>query len=89
MEGILEDPTCRHCGFDIETDCIIGAGCPRCGRQLLPDPVVAAGPGEADFAVLRGELDRLVGENAQLRARVSELEAKKDRKPKEGSHGGA
>lgn len=68
MEGILEKPACRHCGFQIDTDCPVGAGCPNCNRRLLPDPVVAAGPGEADFAVLRARVAELETENAALKA---------------------
>lgn len=78
MNGILEKPTCRYCGFSVGNDCVVGAGCPRCEKRLLLEPTVAAGPGETDFAVLRAELDA-------KHKRILELEAAL----KGGSHGGA
>ena len=95
MEAILTAPTCRHCGHKVENDCPIGAGCPKCGKRFLPDePSSAPGPGETDFRVLRGELDRIDsllnaerGVTEALRGRVAELERenaqlKADSRPK-------
>jgi hypothetical protein len=44
-EGVLVKPKCRHCGFQVVNDTVVGASCPNCNRRFLPEPVIAAGPG--------------------------------------------
>lgn len=34
-DGVLKKPVCPKCGFHVKTDCVVGAGCPKCGARLL------------------------------------------------------
>ncbi len=52
MTGVLTKPKCKHCGFRVPNDAVVGAGCPKCGRRLLPEPVIAAGSGAEEPAEL-------------------------------------
>lgn len=75
--GLLVKPTCAFCGYRVPGECVVGAGCPNCHHRLLP--VVAPAPVPAPTVVAGAgaeELRAKDAENAELRARIAELEAK-------------
>jgi hypothetical protein len=67
-EGVLVKPKCRHCGFRVPNDTVVGASCPKCARRFLPErESIAAGAGAEELEAKDAEL-------ATLRTRVAELE---------------
>lgn len=70
--GTLAKPTCPNCGFQVENDCVVGAGCPNCHQRLYPP----AAPNPA------AELQAKDAELGLLRARVAELEEAATKKGK-------